>query len=66
MKEIILYAIAGISSLFILGFSIHMLVGGIVSAETEKLLIALFCTAGIMVILFMIRDVIRRRRGLRP
>ena len=65
MKEIILYAIAGVSSLFILGFSIHMLVGGIVAAGTEKLLIALFCTAGIIVIIFMIRDVIRRRRSLR-
>ena len=65
MKEIILYVIAGISSLFILGYSIHMMVGGLVSAGTEKLLIAFFCTTGVIVIALMCRDVLRRRRGLR-
>ena len=64
MKELILYLIAAISSVFIIGYSIHMLVGGIVSTETEKLLIAIFCAVGVIVIVFMCRDVIRRRRGL--
>jgi hypothetical protein len=61
MKELILYSIAAVSSLFVLGYSIHMLVGGLVSDQTENWLIAMTCLVGAVVIAFMYWDVIRRR-----
>ena len=35
MKEIILYAIAAISSIVIFGYTVHMFIGGLVSRELE-------------------------------
>lgn len=62
MKEILLYAIAAISSVVVLGYSVHMFVGGIVKPETETRLIAIACAIGVAVISVMARDIIRRRR----
>lgn len=62
MKEILLYTVAGISSLIVLGYSVHMFVGGLVSAETETSLIAAICGVGALVIGIMAWDVVRRRR----
>lgn len=62
MKEVILYAIAGISSLFILGYAVHMFVGGLVSPEVERWLIIGACLIGAFVIALMAWDVIQRRR----
>jgi len=61
MKELIIYSIAAISSLFVLGYSVHMFVGGLVSEETETWLIAATCLVGVAVIAYMYWDVIRRR-----
>ena len=61
MREIVLYSIAGISSLMILGYSVHMFVGGLVSQETETTLIIAICSIGAIVLAFMAWDVIRRR-----
>ncbi len=63
MKELILYLLAAISSLIILGYSVHMFVAGLVSPETERLLIIGACLAGVLVIGLMAWDVIRRRNG---
>lgn len=63
LQEIAVYLIVAISSLFIMGFSMHMLVGGLVSPETEDLLIVLICLADMAAIGYMARDVIRRRKG---
>jgi hypothetical protein len=65
LQEILIYLIVAVSSLFIMGFAMHMLVGGLVSAETEYLLIMLICVADMAAIGFMARDVIRHRRGLK-
>ncbi|MGD9729265.1 MAG: hypothetical protein AB7Q01_00925 [Gammaproteobacteria bacterium] len=65
MKELILYLIAAVSSLIILGYSVHMFVTGLVSAETERWLIIGACTVGVVVIAFMAWDVLRRRGGFR-
>lgn len=65
IQEILVYVIVALSSLFIMGFVMHMLVGGLVSPETEYLLIALICLADLVAIGFMAQDVIRRRRGLK-
>ncbi len=61
MKEIFFYSIAALSSLFVLGYTVHMFVGGLVSRETEVLLITLTCLTGAVIIGLMAWDVIRRR-----
>ena len=63
LQEALIYLIVAISSLFIMGFAMHMLVGGLVSAETEFWLITLICIADMTAMGFMARDVIRKRRG---
>ncbi|HHH36306.1 MAG TPA: hypothetical protein ENK48_05690 [Gammaproteobacteria bacterium] len=63
MKEVIFYGFIAAASLFVLGYSVHMLVGGLVAPETEWKLIAGACLLGAVVIALMAWDVIRRRRG---
>lgn len=63
MKEIIIYLIAAISSLFILGYTVHMFVGGLVSEHTENMLIIASCAIATVIIAFMVRDVIKRRQS---
>jgi len=65
LQEAFIYLVVAISSLFILGFAMHMLVGGLVSEETEYFLIELICFADLAAIGYMAWDVIQRRRGLR-
>ncbi len=61
-KEIILYTLVGLTSLFILGYSVHMLVGGMVSPATERLIIIIACLIGVAAIAFMAWDVARLRK----
>lgn len=63
MKEIIILALVAISSIFILGYSLHMLIGGLVSAETEQLIIAAACLVGTGIVAFMGWDIVRQRRS---
>jgi hypothetical protein len=46
-----------------MGSVVHMLIGGMVSENTEYTLIAVVCIADAIAIGFMARDVIRRRRA---
>jgi len=62
MKEIIIYSIAAIACLAILAYSIHMFVGGLVSPELEKMIMAGGTLVGATVIGLMARDVMRARR----
>lgn len=62
MKEILLYTIAAISSVVVLGYTVHMFVGGIVKPETETRLIVIACLVGVAIIGAMAWDIIRRRR----
>jgi len=62
MKEIVLYTIAAISSVVVLGYTVHMFVGGLVKPETETRLIVIACILGALVVSAMAWDVIRRRR----
>lgn len=65
LQEAFIYLVVAISSLFIMGSVMHMLVGGLVSPETEYLLIVLICLADLAAIGYMAWDVIKRRRGLK-
>jgi hypothetical protein len=64
IHEIIIYLIVAISSLFIMSYAVHMLVGGLVSKETEDLLILATCIIGVVIIGLMAWDVARRRKGI--
>ena len=62
MKEIIILVLIACSSVFILGYSIHMLIGGLVNEATENWIIAGACTIGVIVIIFMGLDIVKQRR----
>jgi len=63
--EILIYAIAAISALFIAGFAVHMFIGGLVSTEVEYQIIVVVCLIIIAAIGYMAWDVIQRRSGRR-
>jgi hypothetical protein len=62
IKEILIYALVAASSLFLMTFVAHMLVGGLVSPETETLVTIGLCSVVACVIGAMAWDVARRRR----
>lgn len=66
MKEVIVYGIVAISSLILLGYTVHMFIGGIVSERTETIVMLIAILTGATVIGFMAWDIIRRRRGFGP
>jgi hypothetical protein len=61
-KEILIYVLVAASSLFLMTFVAHMLVGGLVSPETEQLVTIGLCSLVACVIGAMAWDVARRRR----
>jgi len=61
MRKIITFCIAAGASLFILGYAMHMFVGGLVSKTTETAIIAAAVVIGASVIAWMTWDVLRRR-----
>ena len=61
IKEAVIYLIVALSSLFSLGYAVHMLVGGLITPEGEKKLIIIACLTGAFVIALMAYDVIKRR-----
>ncbi|MBF0282560.1 MAG: hypothetical protein HQM07_08370 [Zetaproteobacteria bacterium] len=63
MKEIILYSISACASLVVLGYTVHIFIGGLVSEETETFAIIAAVILGIAVMATMAWDVLRRRRG---
>jgi len=62
MKEIIILVLVACSSVFILGYSIHMFIGGLVSPETEKISIAVAVAIGFIILLFLGFDIVKQRR----
>ncbi len=63
MKEIIVYSIVAASSLFLWGYVVHMLIGGLVDEKTEQTVMMITVSIGIIVMGLMARDVIKRRRN---
>jgi multisubunit Na+/H+ antiporter MnhB subunit len=62
MKEVIILLFVAISSLFILGYSIHMFIGGLVSPQTEKIAILTAVIIGAVVLVLLGLDIVRQRR----
>ncbi len=63
LKEVPVYLVVAISSLAIMVFFVHAMVGGLVSEQTEYALYVVVCAIDLTVMGFMARDVIRRRRN---
>lgn len=62
MREIIILITVAVSSLFILGYSVHMFIGGLVSPETEKISIIAAVVVGAIIIAFLGWDIFNQRR----
>ena len=62
MKALIVYGVSGLASLFILGYSVHIMVGGMVEARTETIMIVVAELIAIVVMGWMVWDVRRRRK----
>ena len=63
MVEILIFLVAGIGALVIAGYSVHMVVGGMVSAELENRIIFIVCAIVFCVMAYMAWDVVQRRTG---
>jgi len=61
MRKFIAYTIGATASLFILGYTVHMFVGGLVSGFTERLAIASTVGIGAVVIGWMTWDILHRK-----
>ena len=66
IKEIVLFTIVSMSSIFILGYSIHMFIGGLVSESTERIAIIIACSIGLLIISYMAWDIVKMRSGKPP
>jgi len=62
MKELLVYGISGIASLFIFGYCVQIFVGGMVSEQTELLLIIAVVLISAAAIGWFAWDTIRRTR----
>jgi hypothetical protein len=61
LKEAPVYLLVAASSIFIMCFVVHALVGGLVSLETEYILYGVVAVIDVTAMGFMARDVVRRR-----
>ena len=63
LKEAPIYLVVAVSSLAIMVFFVHAMVGGLVSEKTEYILYAVVCVIDLTAMAFMARDVIKRRKA---
>lgn len=63
VKEAPVYLVVAISSLAIMVFFVHAMVGGLVSERTEYILYGVVCAIDLAAMGFMARDVIKRRKA---
>jgi len=61
LRESPVYLAVAISSMLIMCFVVHAMVGGLVSLKTEYTLYVVVCLIDAIAIGFMARDVIKRR-----
>ena len=62
IKEIVIYGLVGVSSLTMLAYTVHMFVGGMVSEQTENLIMAGAVLVGAVILGLLAWDIVRRRR----
>jgi len=64
MKELLVYTVSGVGSLFILGYTVHIMIGGMVGEQTEIVAIIVAVLIGVGAIGWMVRDVIHHRQEI--
>ena len=62
MKEIALYLISALGFLFLLGYSIHMMLDGFVSDRIELIIILIAESVGVIVLAILARNIYLARR----
>ncbi|MDQ6969499.1 MAG: hypothetical protein Q9M16_03195 [Mariprofundus sp.] len=62
MREIIIYGISGCASLFILGYTVHIFIGGLVEENTEIISIIIAVMIGASVMAWMVWDILKSKR----
>lgn len=62
MKEIVIYGLVALSSLTMLAYTVHMFIGGLVSEETESLIMLGVVVTAAVGMALLARDVVRRRK----
>lgn len=61
MRVIIMYAIGATASLTILGYTVHMFLGGVVTPATEQIVTLIVVGLGAIAIFWMTWDILRHR-----
>ncbi|MBY0577648.1 MAG: hypothetical protein K2P57_01230 [Burkholderiales bacterium] len=61
MKEYIAYFFVALISLFMAGYSVHMIIGGSVSETMEQRIIAAVLFLLVIVLAFMAKDLTKKR-----
>ncbi len=62
MKEILVYGVSAIASLFIFGYCVHIFVGGMVSEQTELVLIIAVVLISAVAMAYFAWDTIKHTR----
>ncbi len=63
MKETFTAVFVALIALFMAGYSVHMVVGGMVSKTAENEIIAAVLLVLVVVLGFMARDLMKKRKG---
>jgi len=61
MRELLVYSISGLASLFIFAYTVHMFVGGLVSEKVEITLIVIVVAVAAAIEIYLLRDAMRGR-----
>jgi len=62
MKELLIYSISACASLFILGYVVHIFIGGLVDPQTEAIAIGSAVFISMSAMAWMVRDVLKTRK----
>ncbi len=63
MKENLTYIFIALVALFMAGYSVHMIIGGMVSKTTERGIIGGVLVALVVVMSYMAKDLAKRKKG---
>lgn len=63
MKEILIAVFVALISIFMTGYSVHMIIGGLVSKSTEHLVITVAVFLLAILLAFMAKDLKKRKKG---
>lgn len=61
MRESIIYGFSACVSLFMLSYTVHIFIGGLVSEETEYLVMSIVLGIAVCAIGWMVRDILKTR-----